>query len=197
MRHLLTSLLVPALTLSAAVATAQTPCPTSPVADHGKPLSSNDGKLASPAAVASTPLDGKTIEIKYNTPSIRCRTVFGGLVPYDKVWRTGANPATSLHTEVPLKFGTLTVPAGDHTIYTLPRKGQPWLLIINNQTGQWGTVYDQSKDLGRTPMQRDPKTMANAQEVMTISFEHTTQNTTQLHIRWEKVDEFVDVSPAK
>ena len=63
----------------------------------------------------------------------------GDLVPYGKVWRTGANPATTLKTAVNLKIGDLTVPAGTYTIYSLPSE-TTWKLIVNKQTGQWGSL---------------------------------------------------------
>jgi len=75
--------------------------------------------LPSPAATASVTVAGGTIDIHYNTPHMRGRKIMGDLVPYGKVWRTGANPATTIITSVPLTFGTLLVPAGTHTIYTL------------------------------------------------------------------------------
>jgi hypothetical protein len=147
--------------------------------------------LASEAATASATLAGGTIDIRYNTPHMRGRKIMGELVPYDKVWRTGANPATTLITSVPLKFGDLLVPAGTHTIYSLPSAGT-WLLIINNQTGQWGLTYDQGQDLGRIPMKAKP--MTAPQEVMSISFEHTTPDSTELHVRWETTDRFVTIT---
>ncbi len=72
-------------------------------------------------------------------------------MPYDKVWRTGANVATTLKTPIHLKIGTIDVPTGTYTIYSLPSKSGS-KLIVNKQTGQWGTEYDQSKDLGRTEL---------------------------------------------
>jgi len=153
-------------------------------ADSGK-------KLPSPPANVRVALGTATLKINYNTPSMRGRKIMGGLVPYGQVWRTGANPATTLITSEDLKFGTLTVPAGTHTIYTLPGESQ-WLLIINNQTGQWGTEYSDAKDLGRTPMMSKP--MSAPQEVMSISFENTTPTSTELHVRWETTDEFVKIT---
>jgi Protein of unknown function (DUF2911) len=148
--------------------------------------------LPSPAATAQVSLNGKQVKINYNAPSMRGRKIMGGLVPYDKVWRTGANPATTLVTAANLKIGTLNVPAGTYTIYTLPSTSQ-WLLIVNKQTGQWGTEYNESMDLGRTPMQG--KTLPAPQEKMSISFEHTTGASTELHIKWENTDEYVTVQP--
>ena len=147
--------------------------------------------VPSPPATANVTVAGGTIDVKYSSPKMRGRKIMGGLVPYDQVWRTGANSATTIITSVPLKFGDLTVPAGTHTLYTLPSESG-WQLIINNQTGQWGTEYHQEQDLGRVPMQS--KTLSVPQEVMSISFENTSANSTELHVRWENADEFVRVS---
>jgi hypothetical protein len=180
-----TLLLAASLTLTT-LASAQ----MAPVADHGKSV---DGKpLASPAASASATIGGKSIMIQYNTPSMRGRKIMGDLVPYGQVWRTGANPATSFVTAGNLMIGSLMVPAGSYTLYTLPAApGTPWKLILNKQTGQWGTVYKQDMDLGRTPMRHG--TMPAPQEMMSISFEHTTANSTELHIKWETTDEWVKI----
>lgn len=147
--------------------------------------------LPSPPAMAMVSLDGKNITIKYNTPFMRGRKIMGDLVPYGKVWRTGANPATTLMTNANLKIGTLDVPAGTYTLYTLPNSDH-WLLIINKQTGQWGTVYNENQDLGRTPMKGS--TLPAPQEKMSISFENTSGNHTELHVKWEKTDEYVNVT---
>ena len=159
------------------------------------PLNAQEGSqaaLPSPPATASVTLAGGTIDIRYNTPHLRGRHVGGPeIVPYGQVWRTGANPATTLITSVPLKFGDLLVPAGTHTLYTLPSEGT-WQLILNKQTGQWGTEYQQSLDLGRVPMKAKP--MSSPQEVMSITFENTTANSTELHVRWETTDRYVTVT---
>jgi hypothetical protein len=152
----------------------------------------NDKKLASPAAQASVTLDGKSVTIDYNAPSMRGRKIMGGLVPYGQVWRTGANPATTLKTAVNLKIGDLTVPAGTYTIYSVPSE-TTWKLIINKQTGQWGTVYNQDQDLGRTDMMTGPKPAAPVEQ-FAIKFEKTSGKTTQLHLIWENTDVFVPVT---
>jgi hypothetical protein len=148
-----------------------------------------DTPMPSPPATATATVAGGTIDIHYNTPHLRGRHVGGPeIVPYGQIWRTGANPATTLITSVPLLFGTLQVPAGTHTIYTLPT-ADSWQLIINNQTGQWGTEYKQEMDLGRIPMKVKP--MTTPQEVMSISFENTTAVSTELHVRWDTTDRYV------
>lgn len=150
---------------------------------HAKPL-------ASPPATASVELNGKAVSVHYNSPRMRGRKIFGGLVPYGKVWRTGANPATTLKTDVNLKIGTASVPAGTYTLYTLPSAGA-WKLIINKQTGQWGTEYHEDRDLARVDMKK--QALPSPQEKMTISFENTHGNQTQLHVRWATTDVWVPV----
>jgi hypothetical protein len=169
------------------------PEPGSKAAMNASASLSQDAKpMPSPAAQAEVTLNGKAVTIHYNSPRMRGRKIMGELVPYGKVWRTGANPATSFVTDVDLMIGDLHVPAGKYTLYTLPAApGTPWQLIVNKQTGQWGTEYNQGQDLGRTPMQHS--TLPSPQENMSISFEHTTRNSTELHVRWETTDEWVKI----
>jgi hypothetical protein len=150
----------------------------------------NGQPVLSPPATADATLDGKAVTIHYNSPRLKGRAIGTTIVPYGEVWRTGANPATTLITATNLKIGTLTVPAGTYTIYTLPSASQ-WLLIVNKQNGQWGTEYHQEQDLGRTPMKS--KTLPASQENMSITFENTKGNSTELHVKWATTDEYVDV----
>jgi hypothetical protein len=146
--------------------------------------------LLSPPANTSQTVDGKTVSIQYSAPSMRGRAIFGGLVPYDKVWRTGANAATTLKTETNLKIGTATVPAGTYTLYSLPSTGT-WKLIINKQTGQWGTKYDQTQDLARVDMKKD--TLSAPQQVMSITLDPFQGKRSSLHVRWDTTDVSVPV----
>jgi hypothetical protein len=147
--------------------------------------------MPSPPATATVTLAGSNITIKYHTPHLRGRHIGGPeIVPWNQVWRTGANPATTLITPVPLHIGNLLVPAGTYTIYTLPTPTK-WMLIINKQTGQWGTEYHQEQDLGRVEMKS--KTIP-IQEVMSISFNDIKKDSAELHIRWETTDQYVRVS---
>lgn len=147
-------------------------------------------QMPSPPAKAVAVLNGKRISIDYNSPRMRGRKIFGGLVPYDEVWRTGANPATTLKTEANLKIGPAFVPAGTYTLYTLPSE-TTWKLIVNKQTGQWGTEYNEARDLARIDMRKN--NLPQPQEDMSIGFENTQGNKTQLHIRWDKTDVWVPV----
>jgi hypothetical protein len=114
---------------------------------------------SSPRDTTRASVGGATVLVDYGRPSKRGRDIFGGLVPYGEVWRTGANQATHFVTDKPLMFGSLMVPAGTYTIYTLPG-ATSWKLIINKQTGQWGTEYDQAQDLGRVDMKVEKLTAA-------------------------------------
>lgn len=110
------------------------------------------GQLSPPDSVV-TKIGTANVTVKYSRPSRRGRTVFGGtLVPWNAVWRTGANAATSFTTDADLVIGGTSVPAGSYTLFTVPTP-DGWTLIINKQTGQWGTVYDEKQDLARIPMQ--------------------------------------------
>ncbi|HEY0264473.1 MAG TPA: DUF2911 domain-containing protein [Granulicella sp.] len=149
-------------------------------------------KMPSPPAKAEVALNGKSITIDYSSPRMRGRKIMGGLVPYGEVWRTGANPATTLTTPVNLKIGTLEVPAGTYTLFTLPKQDQ-WTFIVSKKTGEWGIPYPEGSDFGRTPMTAG-KAMSSPQENMTITFENTKGNSTELHVKWENTDEFVKIT---
>jgi hypothetical protein len=137
---------------------------------------------ASPPGTATfTFADGKTVTIAYSRPSTRGRKIFGGLVPYGQIWRTGANAATSLKTDVNLTIGGASVPAGSYTLYSIPdEKG--WKLIINKQTGQWGTDYDEKQDLARVDMKVAKN--ATSTEQFTITLDKTGAAAATLKLDW-------------
>src|SRR5258708_10897732 len=137
----------------------------------------------SPPATAECTTKGKKVPIRYSRPSMRGRKVMGDLVPYGKVWRTGANEATTLTTEIDLNIGGAKVPAGTYTLYTLPSEGT-WKLIINKQTGQWGTVYNQDQDLARVDMTRSE--LVVVVEQFTISLDQDSNDSADLVLEWEK-----------
>jgi Protein of unknown function (DUF2911) len=152
-------------------------------------------KPASPPGEASVKFDdGKTVTIQYSRPSMRSRKIFGGLVPYDQVWRTGANAATSLKTDVDLVIGGANVPAGSYTIYTLPGMNS-WKLIINKQTGQWGTEYSEGQDLARVDMKVGQ--LLSGMENFTISLDKTSATSATLKLDWENTIASVEVQEKK
>jgi DUF2911 family protein len=135
---------------------------------------------ASPHVRTDWTVDGAHISIEYGRPYLKGRAVGKEVAPYGAEWRTGADQATTLKTDKPLKFGALAVPAGTYTLYTLPGEGQ-WQLIVSKSTGQWGIPYPAGKDLGRTPMHVG--TTSAPVEQLTISIDDTAAGAT-LRIEW-------------
>jgi hypothetical protein len=109
--------------------------------------------VASPSAVAKGTIGGEQVVVTYSSPRRRNRTILGTVVPYDHVWRTGANEATLLFTDHALDIAGTTIPAGTYSLWTLPKPDGSVQLIINGQHGQWGTDYDASRDVAKVPMQ--------------------------------------------
>jgi hypothetical protein len=147
-------------------------------------------KRPSPPGTAEVTLKNKEIIIDYSRPSLKGRKVGQELAPYGKVWRTGANEATALNTAIDLNIGGAKVPAGKYTLYTLPSEGT-WKLIINKQTGQWGTQYDQSQDLARVDMKKTA--LPQPVEQFTISFDKKDENTANLNLDWENTRVSVEI----
>lgn len=106
----------------------------------------------SPRDTVRATVSGATITVDYGRPAARGRLVFGGLVPYGEIWRTGANQATHLTTDRPLELGDETLPPGTFTVFTIP-ESEGWTLIMNRETGQAGTEYDPDMDLFRTTLE--------------------------------------------
>ncbi len=104
-------------------------------------------RLSVPDTVRTT-VGPARIEVSYSRPSRRGRVIFGSVVPWNEVWRTGADAATQLTTSADLMFGKTLVPAGKYTLWTIPTPGGA-RLILNSQTGQWGTEYDVTRDFTR------------------------------------------------
>ncbi len=102
-----------------------------------------DKKPASPRENVTGTVSGSTITIDYGSPSVRGRKIWGGLVPYDKIWRTGANPATTFETSKDIMVEGKTLKAGKYSIFTIPGESE-WKVIFNSQTGQWGIKNDGS-----------------------------------------------------
>ncbi|HEV8505048.1 MAG TPA: DUF2911 domain-containing protein [Chitinophagaceae bacterium] len=95
----------------------------------------------------SAQIGNATFTVDYGRPLLRGRTLLGDVIPYDYVWRTGANAATQFTTSTPIKLAGMQVPAGKYTLFTAPHTNGVEL-IVNKQTGQWGTEYNRSLDLG-------------------------------------------------
>src|ERR1700683_3984523 len=107
----------------------------------------------SPAASATCALGGgKTVKTDYSSPRIKGRKIYGDLVPFGEVWRTGANDATTFVPSADVIVGGKTVPAGSYTLFTVPAADK-WTLIVNKKTGEWGIPYKyESDELARIDM---------------------------------------------
>lgn len=147
-------------------------------------------KPLSPPAKAEARIAGKKLTVDYSAPSMRGRKIMGELVPYGKVWRTGANAATTLTTPTDLMLGSVHLKAGTYTLFTIPGEKE-WTLIVNKKTGQWGTDYVQSEDVGRVKMkvQQTKKPV----ETFAIAIKPTVENQGLLTLSWENTEASVPV----
>jgi hypothetical protein len=121
------------------------------------------------------------LSVDYSRPLVRGRTLLGDVIPYDQVWRTGANAATHFTTSAPITVGTIALAAGTYTLWTLPRRDSV-ILIVNRQTGQWGTGYGRAHDIGRTPL--TTSATAAPVEAFTIAIEPTDARSGLLVLSW-------------
>ena len=117
----------------------------------GAALVAAQQKRASPHDTVKAVVDGANVSITYGRPLAKGRKIFGGLVPYGQVWRTGADEATILETDKMLMLGSLHLNPGKYSLYSLIDE-KTWKLVVNKQVGQWGTEYQQGQDLGRVDM---------------------------------------------
>jgi hypothetical protein len=127
-------------------------------------LSAAQAPRVSPPDISGTVVDGDRVTVFYSRPHTKdpqtgaVRKIWGGLIPYGKVWRAGANEATLLVIQKPIQMGGQTIPAGAFTLFVLPAEDGSAQLIVNKQIGQWGLQYDEKQDLFRTPLTKEDLT---------------------------------------
>jgi hypothetical protein len=144
-----------------------------------------EDKRASPHDQASAVIAGKKVTIEYGRPYKKGRPIFGGLVPYGQVWRTGADEATILTTEGDLMIGALRVAKGSYALFTLPGKTE-WTLVVNKVSHQWGAFsYDAKEDVGRVPMKLGVPPAPVEQ--FTIAVEPAGARNATLKLSWDKL----------
>ncbi len=138
----------------------------------------------SPTAKITQDFSISSIEISYSRPSMRGRKIFGDVVPYGKVWRTGANAATKIKIGEDMEIGGQKIKAGEYAIYTIPNKDK-WEVILNNGTGNWGSDgYSKSDDVARFSV-KSTATEGICQ-TFTIDITDITFNTCKIEMSWEK-----------
>lgn len=149
-------------------------------------------KRPSPPAKAEFKFaDANTITVDYSSPRMRGRKIFGELVPFDKVWRAGANEATTFVTNANLTVGGATVPAGSYTIFAIPGQDK-WTLVISKKTGEWGTEYPgEANDLARIGMKVSK--LPSPLENFTIAFDKTEMGCT-MRLDWETTRASVEIA---
>jgi hypothetical protein len=140
-------------------------------------------------ATTSTVVAGNRITVVYGRPGIKhprtgeVRKVWGGLVPWDKADRLGADEATLLITERPLAIGEVTIPAGAHTLYIVPSENGTSKLAFSSRIGKWGIPVDETKDIARVDLKKDA--LAEPVEQLTIAIENAGGDNGLLKISWE------------
>jgi hypothetical protein len=160
-------------------------------------MSHDKSKRPSPPASAECKFsNGKTIKVDYSSPRMKGRKIFGpasekALVPFEEVWRTGANEATTFDTTANVTVGGKEVPAGNYTIFTIPNADK-WTLIISKKTGEWGIPYPGEKDdLARVPM-AVAKTSGPVED-FTIALDQAGSKCT-LRMEWENTRASVEIT---
>lgn len=140
---------------------------------------------ASPAATVTQRVGLTDIQINYSRPGAKGRLVFGGLVPYDHIWRTGANTATKISFSTPVKVNGTGISAGTYELFTIPGVSE-WTVIIHKNMSQWGAyTYDAKNDVARITAK--PVALAEALETLDISLNDLRDESATLNISWEKV----------
>jgi len=139
---------------------------------------------ASPKALVRDRFGLTTVEIEYARPGVKGRKIFGGLVPFGEVWRTGANSATKISFDTDVTFGDAKVAAGSYALFTIPGERE-WTVILNRATEQWGSyAYDESQDVARVTAR--PVTLAEPVESLTLGLAELRDSSAQLTIAWER-----------
>lgn len=146
-------------------------------------------KSHSPASQVIHNKDGLAVTVDYCQPSKKGREIFGKLLPYGEVWRTGANEATVISFKQPVTLAGKPVEAGNYSLWTIPT-ATDWTIILNKETGQWGTMYDEKQDLLRVSVPSQPQ--ADVREQFTISFADQPGGADML-LTWDKTQVAVPI----
>ncbi|MCB0329303.1 MAG: DUF2911 domain-containing protein [Bdellovibrionales bacterium] len=150
--------------------------PSAAVADFKLPA-------PSPQSTVSQQIGVTDVSVSYSSPGVKERTVFGELVPYGEVWRTGANSCTTFKTEDEVTVGGKNLPAGEYCLFTIPNKDS-WTVIFNKDKRQFAAIdYDKTKDVLRVSASPEK---TDFRERMTFLFENVTDSQADLVLEWEK-----------
>ena len=172
-----------ALVLSACGNTNKTdeakPVDSSVVAKDTTKTPEDKTKRESPPKEASFDVNGVKVNVAWGAPKVKGRVIWGELVPYGEVWRTGANEATTIEFDKAAKVGGKDIPAGKYSLFTIPEKKE-WTIVFNTVADQWG-AYEYAKDKDQLRITAKPETAE-----MTESLDYRSENG-KLYVVWEKV----------
>jgi Protein of unknown function (DUF2911) len=139
---------------------------------------------ASPACTLKQRVGLTDIEISYSRPGVKGRKVFGGIVPYGQVWRTGANQSTKIRFSTDVQCNGIDVPAGQYALYTIPGPDE-WTIILSKNTKLWGAYgYKKEDDLAR--FQVSPRTLSEPVETFTIELSRIRDDSAHLYLVWDR-----------
>lgn len=140
----------------------------------------------SPACTLKQRVGLTDIEVDYSRPGVKGRDIFGTVVPYDQVWRTGANQATKIIFSTPVTLNGTEIPAGTYALMTIPGKDE-WTIIINKGSEQWGAYkYDEKADVAR--IKARPVTLDKPVDAFTIEFNNIRDESSFLNLVWDKTE---------
>lgn len=151
---------------------------------NGQPVGTiaQDQAKPSPAATATGKAGKANVTVKYSSPAVKGRTIWGSLVPYDKVWRAGANEATAVTFDQPVTVEGKALPAGTYALFVVPMEKQDWTVVFNKTANQWGAFkYDEKQDALR--VMAKPRQAGSLSERLTYTVESP-----GLVLRWENVE---------
>ena len=141
----------------------------------------------SPGATVSQTIGVTDISVSYHRPGVKGREIWGKLVPYDQVWRAGANEATTLTFSDDVTIGGKELKAGSYGFFVLPRQQGEWTAIFNTQPKQWGAfTYDSTKDVLRIQVKPNSASVPQ-EEWLSYNFTDLTASSATFVMRWEKV----------
>ncbi|MEO6849508.1 MAG: DUF2911 domain-containing protein, partial [Mucilaginibacter sp.] len=136
-------------------------------------------------------INSADVKIVYSRPSVRGRVIFGAVVPWNRIWRTGADAATKISLSKPLYFNGRILPAGAYSIFTLPTQ-TGWTLIFNKQPDIWGTEHNADFDFLKIPMRT--QTLNEPVELLTFALVDTGNNSGEITVSWDKLSASVSFS---
>jgi hypothetical protein len=155
-------------------------------------LNAQEKKRISPHETVNATIDDDQITIVYGRPYTKDpktgepRKIWGTLVPFGKPWRTGADEATLITTKKPIEIGGTTIPAGSYSLFTQPEENGTAKLIINKQTGQWGTKYDEKQDLARVDLKK--RSLDQPIDQLTMAVDKNPAGGGILKLSWESTE---------